>query len=77
VLRLDWTSFAIRFISIGKEFNLETVADGVTVLRDTPAAWYTGIWGQLLGLLMFVGLGVITFVLAKWGAKMQMKEEDS
>lgn len=76
VLRLDWTSHAIRFVSLGKSFEVVAAADGVAVLKDSAAAWYEGFSGQFLGLAMFVGLAVVTFLLARWGAKMQMRDED-
>ena len=75
VLRLDWTSYAVRFVSVGEKFEVATSKTGELVLKGTPEAWYEGFPGQGLGLLMFVGLIVATFLLAKWGAKMQMDEE--
>lgn len=76
VLRLDWTSYAIRFVSVGKAFEVTTTDAGATVLRDSAAAWYDGFAGQFLGLAMFAGLAVVTFLLARWGAAMQMRDED-
>jgi putative OPT family oligopeptide transporter len=75
VLRLKQTSFAVRFLSIGEDFVVKMSTTGEEVLKGTPAEWYKGLPGQWLGLLMFVGLIVATFLLAKWGAKMQQEEE--
>jgi hypothetical protein len=74
VLRLDWTNYAIQYLSIGQKFSVGKTAAGVEVLNGTDAAWYTGFEGQLLGFGMFIALMVATFLLARWGAKMEMKE---
>ncbi|MBM4352420.1 MAG: oligopeptide transporter, OPT family [Deltaproteobacteria bacterium] len=74
VMRLDWTSYAVRFLSIGKEFKVVELATGTT-LEDKAADWYKGFAGQGISLLMFLGLVLATYLLARWGAKMQMREE--
>jgi hypothetical protein len=75
VLRLDWTSYGIRFLAIGQKFEVVTTEGGATSLHETAAPWYTGFPGQFMGLAMFVGLAVATFLLARWGANMQRAEE--
>ncbi len=74
VLRLDWTSYAIRFLSIGVDYDVVTTETGVTTLRETATGWYDGFTGQILSLGMFVVLIIVTFLLARWGANMQRKE---
>jgi putative OPT family oligopeptide transporter len=74
VLRLDWTSYAIRYLSIGVDYDVVTTDAGVTTLRETATAWYDGFPGQAISLGMFVVLIVVTFLLARWGANMQKKE---
>ncbi len=73
VLRLDWTGYAIRFLSVGEKFTIGKAASGAEVLNGEAAAWYAGFEGQLLGFAMFVGLMIATFLLARWGARMEMK----
>lgn len=75
VLRLDWTSYAVRFLSVGESFVVKTAEGGATVLEGTPAPWFLGFTGQFISLLAFVGLGLATFLLAKWGASMEKKEK--
>ena len=75
-LRLDWTSYAVRFLSIGEKFVVNTTPEGVTSLAGTPAHWYEGFPGQGLSLLMFGGLVLATFLLAKWGAKMELSGDE-
>jgi len=70
VLRLDWTSYAVRFLSIGEDFVVKEVS-GATVLEGTPQAWYQGFPGQAIGLGAFVLLAVVTWLLARWGARME------
>jgi putative OPT family oligopeptide transporter len=74
VLRLDWTSYAIRFLSVGIDYEVVSTAAGVTTLKETPMPWYEGFTGQALSLGMFVALIVATYLLARWGAAMQRKE---
>jgi len=75
VLRLKETGFAIQHLSIGVNFMEETSSTGEAILGHKAAEWFAGFDGQLLGLVMFGALILGTFLLARWGAKMQMKEE--
>jgi len=80
-LRLHWTGFAVRYLSIGKEFIVDKSQSGELFLTHpekvagAPPTWYEGFPGMGLGFFMFLMLVTGTFLLAKWGAKMQMKEE--
>ncbi len=76
VLRLKQTGFFVQHLSIGVEFSETVSKTGEVILSDKAAAWYEGFTGQFLGLVMFLVLMVATFLLAKWGANMQIKEED-
>jgi len=71
VLRLDWTNYAIRFISIGETYSVVEGANGATALESVSAPWCDGFTGQIISLLMYVGLIVVTWLLARWGAGMQ------
>lgn len=71
ILRLDWTGYAIQYISIGESYVVETV-EGVAILKGTAAEWFDGFAGQAISMGMFILLGVATFLLARWGAKMDM-----
>jgi putative OPT family oligopeptide transporter len=72
VLRLDWTSYAIRFLSVGEKFTVATKAGGVSVLESETLPWYEGLTGQGTGLAMFVVLALVCFALARWGAAKEL-----
>jgi putative OPT family oligopeptide transporter len=71
VLRLDFTGYAIRFISVGEQFQVET-RNGVTLLRSVETEWYQGLTGQGLGLGMYVLLALACYALARWGAEREL-----
>lgn len=73
VFRLDWTSYAVRFFAIGQKYEVVTAAAGATTLKSEPLPWFAGFTGQFLGLAAFIGLMLATYLLARWGAKMQEK----
>ena len=75
VFRLDWTSYAVRFLSVGQTFTVGTSATGATTLSSTPQPWYEGFTGQFLGFAAFITLMVITFLMARWGARMEADEK--
>jgi putative OPT family oligopeptide transporter len=81
-LRLDWTGYAVRYISIGVDYVLKPSATGQIFLAHAekadgaPPTWFEAFPGQALGLGMFVLLGVTTYLLARWGAGMQRREEE-
>ena len=64
----------IRFISQGVEFTLEMVR-GTPVLEEHSMAWYEGFTGQAIGLVMYVVLAFACFLLARLGARWQMKAD--
>jgi putative OPT family oligopeptide transporter len=73
VLRTKDFGSLIRYISVGEKFYLD--ANGM--LASTPTEFFEGRWGQLTSLLMFIGLGLICFFLARLGAKWQMEAEEN
>ncbi len=70
-LRLPDLGAPNRFISIGIDMKL---VDGQ--LSETPHEWYESLTGELISILMLVGLGLTCFLLARWGAKGAIREED-
>jgi hypothetical protein len=54
--------------------TVETNAEGITRLVEQPHPWLHGFTGQIISLLAFVGLMVGTYLLAKWGARMERTE---
>jgi putative OPT family oligopeptide transporter len=72
LLRLPEIGAPIRSISVGLRMAL---TDGV--LREQGAAPFYAEHGQLISLLAFVGLGIACFLLARWGAKHTIAEEDA
>lgn len=73
LLRLQETGYAIRFLSIGVSFSEKVSESGEIVLQQKAADWFSGAVGQGLGLLAYLALMVATFLLARWGAKMQLE----
>jgi hypothetical protein len=76
ILRLDFTSYAIRFISIGELFHVEEkIVAGVerTLLKSHSAEWYEGFVGQGLGLGTYVVLALACYLLARWGAAKELE----
>jgi hypothetical protein len=72
VLRLDWTSYAIRFLAVGEKFTVVTKPGGVSVLESKTLPWFDGLTGQGLGLGMYLLLAIACFVLARWGATKEL-----
>jgi len=77
VLRLPKIGAPIQYLSVGIEFWLEDVAgqQGIAVLREQAAHWYEGFQGQLIGLVMYLVLAVLCFLLARLGARWAAEEE--
>ncbi|NLE37189.1 MAG: hypothetical protein GX621_04105, partial [Pirellulaceae bacterium] len=75
VLRQPGLGAPIRFIAIGEKFVLEQTEAGEAFLESTSAAWYEGFDGQVISLMMFVGLGLVCFLLARAGADWSLREE--
>lgn len=77
ILRLDFTGYAIRFISVGEIFKVEEkVIGGVTqtVLSSESAPWYGDLLGQGAGLAMYIVLALACYALARWGAAKEIEE---
>jgi putative OPT family oligopeptide transporter len=60
VLRLGDIGQPIHMISVGVKFG---------VLKDTPAEWFKGSDGRIIGLVMLLVLAVLCYFLARLGAK--------
>jgi len=74
ILRLEWTGFAIQHISIGEVYSVaQHPVTGADILKSQAQAWFEGFPGQALSMAMFILLGVATFLLARWGAKMDLE----
>lgn len=76
VLRLDFTGYAIRFLSVGEVFSVESkLVDGVeqTFLTSQFASWYEGFVGQGLSLGAYVLLAITCYFLARWGAAKELE----
>jgi putative OPT family oligopeptide transporter len=72
VLRLDFTGYAIRFVSVGEQFEVITKPGGVRVLESHTLHWYEGLPGQGLGLAMYILLALSCYALARWGASREL-----
>jgi hypothetical protein len=77
ILRQVALGAPIRFISIGQRFWVETSATGAGFLQSEEIPWYAGARGQILSAIMYVGLALLCFVVAKVGAKWALAEEDA
>ncbi len=75
VLRQPALGAPIQFISIGERFWLDT-AHGQTFLASEEAAWYAGAFGQGTSLVLFLGLALACFLVARAGAARAIREED-
>ena len=77
VLRLTAVGAPIRWLSMGMEFELKTNEAGAETLKHHAAHWFKGFTGQMIGFLMFIGLGVACYFLARLGAKWELAEAAS
>jgi putative OPT family oligopeptide transporter len=71
VLQLQTLGVPARYLSVGAKY----IAAGGQWLPE-EATWFTGGRGQVIGLVMFIVLGVIAYQLARKGAQWQIEEED-
>ncbi len=71
VLQLQNLGVPARYITVGSTY----VAKGGQWVPE-KASWLLGTRGQVIGLVMFVLLGIVAFMLARKGATWQMEEED-
>jgi hypothetical protein len=76
ILRLTALGAPIRFIYIGEYFWLKHTMTGEAFLDSVTAEWYDGLPGQGISLLMFLGLAIACFWLAKKGAEWSLREEE-
>jgi putative OPT family oligopeptide transporter len=73
ILRLDFTGYAIRFLSVGEVFEVVTKEGGIRTLDSHTLGWYDGTLGQGLGLGMYILLALACYALARWGAAKELK----
>ncbi|MFH1466653.1 MAG: oligopeptide transporter, OPT family [Pseudomonadota bacterium] len=74
ILRQTAIGAPIRFISLGQHFTIEQAAAG-DYLTSEPRHWFEGLTGQGVSLLMFVGLAVACWLLARKGAEWFLAEQ--
>ena len=77
ILRQVKLGAPIQHISYGEKFFVTQTKAGEPYLDSTLADWYKGFPGQGISLLMFLGLAVICFWLAKKGAEWYLQEEEA
>lgn len=70
VLQLQTLGVPARYITVGAKYIAQA---GQWVPEE--AAWLLGTRGQVIGLVMFVLLGVAAFLLARKGAQWELEEE--
>jgi uncharacterized oligopeptide transporter (OPT) family protein len=75
ILRQPALGAPIRWLSVGEKLSLDKTAAGEVFLKSEAMKWYEGFLGQGLSLLMFVGLAVACFLLARKGARQLLHEE--
>ncbi len=75
ILRQTALGAPIQYVSIGEKFWVETAASGDAFLQSEAAHWYEGVVGQGISAAMFIGLGVVCFLLARKGAEWFLAEE--
>ncbi len=73
VMRIPDAGALIQYVSVGEKFKLVEVG-GQPVLKHTPAGWYEGFTGQIVGLLMLLALAFACYLLARLGAKWMITE---
>jgi len=71
VLRLPDIGAPLQYITVGVKLG---VVDGQ--LTELGEAGYYEHYGQIISLLALVGLAVVCFLIARWGAKGTIREED-
>jgi len=76
ILRQAVIGAPIQHISVGERFWLDTTAAGEPFVQSECFPWYEGFPGQALGLVMFLGLGLVCFLLAWQGAAWSLREEE-
>jgi len=77
ILRQVAIGAPIQYLSVGERFWVEETAAGESFLQSKSLHWYENFTGQGISLLMFLGLGLICFLLAKQGADWSLREEEA
>ncbi len=74
VMRLKEVGAPIRSLSLGVNFFYAESSSGNVLLKHQAAEWFAGFNGQILGLSMFILLGVACFFLARKGAQWDLAD---
>jgi putative OPT family oligopeptide transporter len=77
LLRQPMLGWPIQYISIGEEFTFKKTQAGMPFMESKLQQWCEGFTGQGISLLMFLGLGVVCFLLAKKGAEWYLQDEEA
>jgi hypothetical protein len=64
-MRLDWPAVG----SIARFLDIRNYSHAFT------EGYYEAFGGQLVSVLMFVGLGVVCYLIARWGASDDLKSQ--
>ncbi len=75
LVRLPETGAAIRYLGIGEKFFYEVTKTGDRVIKSVEQAWFKGFEGQLGGLIAFVLLALLCYLLARKGAEWDLAEQ--
>lgn len=73
LMRLKETGYAVKYLSVGVVFHEEPGITGETVLRPEALPWFEGVYGQIAGIIMFVLLALLTYLIARWGAEKELE----
>jgi putative OPT family oligopeptide transporter len=71
VLRLPDIGAPLRYITVGVNYDL---VDGQ--LKEISEAHYYEEYGQIISVIALIGLALVSFLVARWGAKGTIGEED-
>jgi hypothetical protein len=75
VLRLTEVGAPIRYLAVGEKFVLKAAEKGSgQVLVSKAQEWFEGFNGQIVGLIAFVALAVLCYLLARKGAAADLAE---
>ena len=75
ILRQVALGAPIQYLSIGERFSVKATAAGDAFLHSEASHWYEGFTGQLISLLMLLGLSLVCYLLASKGADWSMAEQ--
>jgi putative OPT family oligopeptide transporter len=75
VLRLTEVGAPIRYLAVGEKFVLKAAEKGSgQVLVSKAQEWFEGFNGQIVGLIAFVALALLCYLLARKGAAADLAE---